>query len=133
MQWSAMEWIDGMQCSGVECNGCILIILVILGINLVVFVQTRKKVNCSTRRRQRHLTIFKQYFFSDFLFLPGHKCPAPFLLGQKCPAPFLHAKNGPPNPNILGGFVSAKQILKDKIMISRKFPVWRFSQTAFVF
>ena len=21
MQWSAMEWIDGMQCSGVEWNG----------------------------------------------------------------------------------------------------------------
>ena len=31
MQWSAMEWIDGMQCSGVEWNGCILSILVILG------------------------------------------------------------------------------------------------------
>ena len=27
MQWSAMEWLDGMQCSGVECNGCILAIL----------------------------------------------------------------------------------------------------------
>ena len=27
MQWSAMEWIDGMQCSGVEWNGCILVIL----------------------------------------------------------------------------------------------------------
>ena len=27
MQWSAMEWIDGMQCSGVEWNECILVIL----------------------------------------------------------------------------------------------------------
>ena len=26
MQCSAMEWIVGMQCSGVECNGCILVI-----------------------------------------------------------------------------------------------------------
>ena len=27
MQWSGMEWIDGMQCSRVEWNECILVIL----------------------------------------------------------------------------------------------------------
>ena len=46
MQWSAMEWIDGMQCSGVEWNGCILVILALLifvGYLLVVFNQKRTK------------------------------------------------------------------------------------------
>ena len=71
-----MEWIDGMQCSGVEWNGCILVILallVILGLNLVVFCQTRKKVNFLTRRRHisaAYLTSLKiQFFrFSFFVF-----------------------------------------------------------------
>ena len=64
-------WLDGwMECNAVEWNGMdafwvILTLLVILGPNLVVFVQKRKKVNSSTRRRQRHPTSLKKYLFEQ--------------------------------------------------------------------
>ena len=54
MEWNGVEWIlveDAFWSFWV-----ILTLLDILGLNLVVFAQTNKKVNSSTRRRQRHLT-----------------------------------------------------------------------------
>ena len=70
----SVEWNGSMECNAVEWNAMdafwsfwvIVTLLVILGSNLVVFAQTRKKVNFSTRRRQRHLTNM------IFFFCPEH-------------------------------------------------------------
>ena len=51
MQWSAMEWIDGMQCSGVEWNGCILGHFGTFNHFGLIVCQKRTKVNFLTRRR----------------------------------------------------------------------------------
>ena len=54
-RWNAMQW-SGMQWIAFWSFWVILTLLVILGSNLAVFIQKRKKVNSSTRRRQIHLT-----------------------------------------------------------------------------
>ena len=73
MQCSGVQWNGSMECNAVEWNAMdafwsflvILTLLVILGQNLVVFVQNRKKVNFATRRRQRHPTSLKIDLFTS--------------------------------------------------------------------
>ena len=75
MQCSGVQWNGSMECNAVEWNAMdafwsfwvILKLLVILGQNLVVFYQKRKKVNSSTRRRQIHPTSQKKYVFRKIL------------------------------------------------------------------
>ena len=56
MQCSGVQWNGSMECNAVEWNGMdafwsFWVLLVILGPNLVVVCQKRKKVNLLTRRR----------------------------------------------------------------------------------
>ena len=90
MQCSGVQWNGSMECNAVEWNAMdaiwvILTLLVVLGRNLIVFVQKRKKVNFSTRRRQIHPTSLKIHFFQICLFVFA------------APPHFCRAKNAPPH------------------------------------
>ena len=103
MQWSAMEWIDGMQCSGVEWNGCILVIFGHFG-NFgskfgSFFVKKRKQMNFSTRRRQRHLTSLKKKCVSELFIFAGPKMARPIFAGPKMPRPIFARQKRPPEPD----------------------------------
>ena len=106
MQWSAMEWIDGMQCSGVEWNGCILALLVILGPFWVIFWRKKRHFKMSYlwarfvgSSRPTNSKLNLSVFFCFVLPRPIFDysfCPAPFLL-QKWPA-LLPGQKWPARP-----------------------------------
>ena len=100
MQCSGVQWNGSMECNAVEWNAMdafwsflvILTLLVILGQTFVDFVQKRKKVNSSTRRRQRHPTSLKIFVFrkiSNQHFYSGNFALIPILATTARPTPIL--------------------------------------------
>ena len=71
MQCSGVQWNGSMECNAVEWNGMDAF-WVLLGPNLVVVCQKRKKVNFLTRRRHisaAYLTSLKTNVFLFFFFV----------------------------------------------------------------